>query len=105
MIEGLVFEFESEELKKLLSDLGKLHEKKAEFFYKKVETSEEEPVPPELMSNRSVAGMKAHYADRLKSERNLASRFKFLSDHVIEKEIYRLTWEQIASLGLSDLGE
>jgi len=104
MIKGLLFEIDSEELKHMFEARAKHHEKKANYFAERAGRAEEEP-PADLVSNRTVMSAKRDFLRRADLERQEASRFKFLAEHLIEKEIYQLTWEEIQKLEIREVIE
>ena len=105
MIEGLLFEIESGELKKMFEARARHHEKKAKYFADRAEKAEEDPMPADLTSNRSVVSAKRDFLRRAEAEVQENSRFKFMAEHLIEKEIYRLTWEDLQKLEIREVFE
>lgn len=105
MIEGLLFEIDSAELKHMFEARARHHEKKATYFAERAEKAEEEPLPPDLVSNRTVMSAKKDFLRRSEGESQEASKFKFLAEHLIEKEIYRLTWEELQKLEIHQVFE
>jgi hypothetical protein len=96
-IEGLRFEVEATELKKHLLKMSKYHEEEAA-ERRRWETQRERTSPAQGAENSGKDGGKNREWDMVKYHEMTATFFRFLADHVIEDETYRLTRKDLKAV-------
>jgi len=100
MIEGVVFEFTSDELIKHCQERAEHHEKKSAFHAKRAETAEDEVTDPSMISNKTVQSQKAECLRISMHHQSMAKMYKVYADHIIKGEKYRLTMRDLGELEL-----
>ena len=97
MIEGLMIEVTSEELRQHLGDRADHHRRKTEFYAKQVTSLEEGG----LDQDGSTADPVSNLARRGRLHREKASYFSFMAEHLIEGERYRLSQEDLSAIEIA----
>ncbi len=105
MIEGLQIDVKSAELKSILQDRHKHHEEKAKGY--RNQAAELRKVMKDIEEDRAHSKVSsatpAEQMDRKASEHaNKAVYFKFMIDHVVQDDTYRLKQEDLLRLGITD---
>ncbi|MHC4748337.1 MAG: hypothetical protein ACYTFW_00545 [Planctomycetota bacterium] len=99
MIEGLHLDIKSSELNKILVKRIKYHEAKVEYYRKKVNEGIEEQLDlDEEVSGNPLPG----YKRKVKEHKDKVGFFRFISDHLIPDETYRLTMRDLSTLEVTE---
>ena len=104
MIQGLQVDVKSDELKAIIEERFKHHTDRSEVYAKKAEELKksiaglEEDLAVSKVSNGSAAdGLEG----KSREHKDKATYYKFLLDHVIQNDVYRLGQEDLKRLGIS----
>lgn len=104
MISGLQVDVKSAELKKILEERLVYHEEKwtiltreAEKLRASLKNVEEDMV----VSKVSTGDVSQNLESKAREHRDKATYFKFMIDHVIQDDIYRLGQEDLVRLGIT----
>jgi hypothetical protein len=105
MIEGLHADVPGEELKELLSGRYKYHSDKVKTYEAQLVQLEQFDKTMEnlaaSMSKTSNATPADSVRQAVKTHRNQAIYYKFMAEHVVVTETYRLESSELVSLGIS----
>ena len=96
MISGLCIDVSAKELKAHLGARADHHEKKAEWYRTQASTLSEGGAGTE-MSNDPVRSL----AESEQQHREKAAYFRFMEQHIIENETYRLSQNDLSQIELS----
>lgn len=106
MVEGLQFDIQSEELKKIIQsridyhiDRAQLYRVKAEEIRKSLEGVEEKTI-----GKVSNAGPTESLETKAREHTDKLVHFKFMLDHVIINDVYRLSQQDLQLLGIASRG-
>lgn len=104
MIQGLQVDVKSAELKSILQERLKYHEDKSVALAKEAEklrkviTNIEEDMTVGKVSSGDVS---QNLDSKAKEHKDKASYYKFMIDHVIQDDVYRLGQEDLGRLGIA----
>lgn len=103
MVNGLQFDVQSEELKKIVQSRVKYHAEKAEVYETKAAQLREalKGVDEETPGKVSNASPAASLEDKARQHKDKMVHFQFMLDHVIVNDVYRLSQNDLHLLGIS----
>jgi len=103
MVNGLQFDVQSEELKKIVQSRLDYHNEKAQVYETKAASLKDalNGVDEETRGKVSNGSPVGQLEDKAREHRNKAIHFKFMLDHVIVNDTYRLSQNDLHLLGIS----
>lgn len=108
MIEGLHVDVTGQEMKRLYEGRAEYHQKKVAFYERQVaqhEEMERELGPEEReIAKTSNASPRRQADTKLQEHSNLVTYYKFAAEHVCLSETYRLSKQDLYSLGIAPSG-
>ncbi len=96
MIEGLHFDFKTEDLMTLLIERAKYHATRAEFYEEEAKRYGSQPDFDTASNNSSLVSIR----DKAGRHRGQATKFTLLADRLVPRETYRLTDHDLQRLDL-----
>jgi hypothetical protein len=103
MVNGLQFDVQSDELKKIVQTRVEYHTEKADVYTTKAASLKEalNGVDEETRGKVSNGSPVGQLEDKAREHRNKAIHFQFMLDHVIQNDVYRLSQNDLHMLGIS----
>lgn len=104
MIQGLQVDVKSAELKKILEERLKYHEDKNEVLVAEASKLREsiKNIEEDMVVGKGSGGDVAQNLEtKARDHKDKANYYKFMIDHVIQDDVYRLGQEDLARLGIA----
>lgn len=105
MIQGLYIDVASDELKAMLLGRLKYHQEKVAIYKEQVEfmlkADEKSKNDRELIGKTSTASPVESLEQTVRKHENQVVYYKFMAEHVVASEVYRLSENDLQRLGIS----
>lgn len=104
MIQGLQVDVKSDELKSIIEERFKHHTERSEVYAKKAEELKKTiaGLEEDLLVGKVSNGTASDSLEtKAREHKDKATYFKFMLDHVIQNDVYRLAQEDLKRLGIS----